>query len=148
MTQPPDASPDPRIGLAQYRTALAKFRAQLALDRTTLAWIRTALSMATFGFGVVGFFRAVRQATPGVEAIHLYQDAIHLGTALIVIGLVATLLAGVSHLASLRRLGRRGEAGTRPTFTGGRSDAQNDRFTLVHVFPVSIEPATVPRDLT
>jgi len=143
VTQPPDASPDPRIGLAQYRTALAKFRAQLALDRTTLAWIRTALSMATFGFGVVGFFRAVRQATPGVEAIHLYQDAIHLGTAL-----VATLLAGVSHLASLRRLGRRGEAGTRPTFTGGRSDAQNDRFTLVHVFPVSIEPATVPRDLT
>lgn len=45
------------------RTAMAKFRTQLALDRTTLAWIRTTLTMATFGFGTVGFFRTLREVT-------------------------------------------------------------------------------------
>jgi putative membrane protein len=49
-TSPPDAD------LARDRTVMAKFRTQLALDRTTLAWIRTTLTMATFGFGTVGFF--------------------------------------------------------------------------------------------
>ena len=47
---------DPRTGLAKDRTSFAKFRTQLSLERTTLAWIRTALTMATFGFGTVGFF--------------------------------------------------------------------------------------------
>jgi uncharacterized membrane protein YidH (DUF202 family) len=51
----------PNLDLAHDRTGLAKFRTQLALDRTTLAWIRTALTMATFGFGTVGFFRTLRE---------------------------------------------------------------------------------------
>src|SRR5512141_3185326 len=96
--------PDPRVGLATDRTSMARFRTSLALDRTTLAWIRTTLTMATFGFGTVGFFRALREKTPTPESIQMHQSAIRFGVALIVIGLAATILAGVSHLLTLRRL--------------------------------------------
>lgn len=99
---------DPRIALAGERTNFAKFRTSLALDRTTLAWIRTALTFATFGFGMVGFFRATVQATQTEQAVRLHQAAIHMGVALIVIGLVSTILAALSHWITLRRL-RRGE---------------------------------------
>jgi putative membrane protein len=88
---------------------LARYRTQLALDRTTLAWIRTTLTMATFGFGTVGFIRSLRASSPTPEAVHLHQSAIQFGTALIVLGLVATVAAGVSHGFVLRRL-RRNEA--------------------------------------
>ena len=99
---------DPRIALAGERTNFAKFRTSLALDRTTLAWIRTALTFATFGFGMVGFFRATVQATQTEQAVRLHQAAIHMGVALIVIGLVSTILAALFHWMTLRRL-RRGE---------------------------------------
>jgi putative membrane protein len=99
---------DPRTALAGERTNLAKFRVSLALDRTTLAWIRTALTFATFGFGMIGFFRAMRQATQSAEAMRLHQAAIHMGVALVVLGLVTTTLAALSHWMTLRRL-RRGE---------------------------------------
>ena len=99
---------DPRTALAGERTNLAKFRVSLALDRTTLAWIRTALTFATFGFGMIGFFRALRQALQSEESVRLHQAAIHMGVALVVLGLVATTLAALSHWMTLRRL-RRGE---------------------------------------
>jgi putative membrane protein len=99
---------DPAARLAADRTSMASFRTQLALDRTTLAWIRTALTMATFGFGMVAFFRTLRQEKPSEETIRLHHDAIDFGIALIVLGLVATVLAGLSHWFTLRRL-RRGE---------------------------------------
>jgi putative membrane protein len=99
---------DPRIALAGERTNFAKFRTSLALDRTTLAWIRTALTFATFGFGMVGFFRATVQATQTEQAVHLHQAAIRMGVALVLIGLVSTILAALSHWITLRRL-RRGE---------------------------------------
>jgi putative membrane protein len=97
---------DPRTGLAKERTSFAKFRTQLALDRTTLAWIRTALTMATFGFGPVGFFRSLREASPTPEAVQLHASAIRFGMALIVLGVAATLLAGITHWRALRRLRR------------------------------------------
>ncbi len=99
---------DARMNLARERTSLASFRTQLSLDRTTLAWIRTTLTMATFGFGLVGFFRSLRQNSPTPESIRLHEGAIRFGTALVVLGIVATVLAGVSHWQTLRRL-RRGE---------------------------------------
>lgn len=102
-------APDPGVGLAKNRTSFAMFRTQLALDRTTLAWIRTALTMGTFGFGTVGFFRTLRSDTPTPEAIRLHQSAIRFGVALVVLGIVATMLTAVSHWFALRRL-RRGEA--------------------------------------
>ena len=95
--------------LAQDRTGLAKFRTQLALDRTTLAWIRTTLTMGTFGLGTVGFFRNLREKAPTSAAIHMHENAIKFGVALIVLSIVATVLAAISHLFVLRRL-RRNEA--------------------------------------
>src|SRR5512135_2891344 len=102
-------APDPRDGLAKDRTSMARFRTSLALDRTTLAWVRTALAMATFGFGTVGFFRSLRQATQTPEAVALHTSAIRFGVALIVLGVAATVMSAVSHAVSLRRL-RRDEA--------------------------------------
>jgi len=100
------AADGPQGGLAKDRTSFAKFRTQLALDRTTLAWIRTALTMATFGFGTVGFFRSLRQASPTPEAVQLHASAIRFGVALIVLGIAATVLSGVAHWRALRRLSR------------------------------------------
>jgi uncharacterized membrane protein YidH (DUF202 family) len=91
---------------ARDRTVLANFRTQLALDRTTLAWIRTTLTMATFGFGTVGFFRALRERSPRREAIHLHEGAIRFGFALMFLGIAATMLAGISHWRTGRRLSR------------------------------------------
>lgn len=111
-TEPAATAPaptDPRTGLAKDRTNFAKFRTQLALDRTMLAWIRTALTMATFGFGMVGFFRSLRATAPTPETIRLHQDAIRFGEALVALGIVATVLAALSHWSALRRL-RRDEA--------------------------------------
>jgi putative membrane protein len=95
-------------GLAGDRTSLASYRTELALDRTTLAWIRTALTMASFGFGMVAFFRSLQEQTPGENTARLHQGAIRFGIALIVLGSVATVLAGLSHWFTLRRL-RRGD---------------------------------------
>jgi inner membrane protein YidH len=99
---------DPRASMAGTRTSLATFRTALALDRTTLAWVRTALTFATFGFGMIGFFRALEAATHSAEAARFHQAAVSMGEGLVVIGLVATLLAAGSHWMALRRL-RRGD---------------------------------------
>lgn len=99
---------DPRVSLAEHRTDIAKYRTQIALDRTTLAWIRTTVTMATFGFGTVGFFRAVEEKTATARSIQLHQAAIKFGLALIIIGILATVSSGVSHWFALRRL-RRGD---------------------------------------
>jgi putative membrane protein len=97
---------DPRVDLARERTSLASFRTQLALDRTTLAWVRTALTMATFGFGTVAFFRTLREQSPTARAIREHQGAIRFGTALVVLGIVATVFTSLSHWLTLRRLRR------------------------------------------
>jgi uncharacterized membrane protein YidH (DUF202 family) len=101
-----DQAEDPRVGLAQDRTGMAKFRTQLALDRTTLAWIRTALTMGTFGFGTVGFFRSMVEKSPTPGAAQMHQGAIRFGISLVVLGLVSTVAAGISHWLALRRLRR------------------------------------------
>jgi putative membrane protein len=95
---------DPRVELAKDRTSLAKLRTALALDRTMLAWIRTALTMATFGFGTVGFFRSLRAASPTPENIRLHQSAITFGVTLIVMGVSSIVLSGGAYWFALRRL--------------------------------------------
>jgi len=102
-------SVDPRVDLARNRTSMAGLRTQLALDRTTLAWIRITLTMASFGFGMVAFFRSIRQDSPSEETLRLHQGAIQFGASLIILGIVATVLAGLSHWFTLRRL-LRGES--------------------------------------
>lgn len=106
MAENPES--DPRTVLAGHRTSFATIRTSLALDRTTLAWIRTTLTFATFGFGMIGYFRALEQSTHSEQAMRLHQGAVHMGVGLVVIGLVATVLAASSHWVTLRRL-RRGE---------------------------------------
>jgi putative membrane protein len=100
---------DPRTTLAKNRTGLAAYRTGLAMDRTTLAWIRTTLGMASFGFGMVAFFRTLEEKSPSPETLRLHQGAIRMGTALILLGIGAMVLAGLSHWFALRRL-RRGES--------------------------------------
>lgn len=76
MAQDSQRTEDPRVNLARERTGMARFRTTLALDRTTLAWIRTTLTMATFGFGLVGFFRSLRASAPTTENIRMHEGAI------------------------------------------------------------------------
>jgi len=102
VAEKPDG--DPRTALAGERTSFAKYRTSLALDRTSLAWIRTTLTFATFGFGMIGYFRSLEQSTHTDQAAHMHQSAIRMGTALVVIGLVATILAALSHWMALRKL--------------------------------------------
>jgi len=109
MSQQTPNSVDPRVDLAQHRTSMAGYRTQLALDRTTLAWVRTTLTMASFGFGMVAFFRSLQEQSPSAESIRMHQGAIRMGTALVLLGIVGAVLAGLSHWFTLRRL-RRGES--------------------------------------
>ena len=104
MSDAPDS--DPRVDLARNRTSLAKFRTALALDRTTLAWIRTTLTMGTFGLGMIGFFRSLSERSQTPEAAQLHHAAIRFGELLVVMGIVATLLAGASHWNTVRRMER------------------------------------------
>jgi putative membrane protein len=108
MNEPTPDPLEPRAASARDRGHIARFQTQLALDRTTLAWIRTALTMASFGFGLVAFFRSVRQESPSAETVRLQHGAIHLGVALVALALLATVLSGLSHAFMVRRL-QRGE---------------------------------------
>ena len=108
MSETSPTPPETNTVLARDRTAMANFRTQLALDRTTLAWIRTALTMASFGFGMVAFFRSLQHESPSEETRHLHQGAVAIGASLIILGMLATVVAGLSHWMTLRRL-QRGE---------------------------------------
>ena len=108
MAQDSPNPTDPRVDMAHDRTEMASFRTQLALDRTTLAWVRTTLTMASFGFGMVAFFRSLQEKSSSEEAIRLHQGAVRMGVALILLGIVAMVFASLSHWSTLRRL-RRGE---------------------------------------
>jgi len=107
-----DETPTPaeqRDDPAREGTRLATLRTKLALDRTTLAWIRTALTMASFGFGMVAFFRSREIESPGVESAWLHHRAVFAGAALLVLGVVSLLVAAAYHSLALRKL-KRGEA--------------------------------------
>ena len=97
---------DPRTELASQRTSLATFRTTQALDRTTLAWVRTTLTMGSFGFGMIGFFRALQDRAQTPEAVRLHHAAVRLGELLVLMGIVATVLAGAAHWNTLRRMER------------------------------------------
>jgi putative membrane protein len=109
MSNPAPDAADPRVELARQRTSMASYRTQLALDRTTLAWVRTMLTMASFGFGMVAFFRSLHEQSPTPENTRLHRGAIRMGSALILLGILGSLLVAVSHWFALRRL-RRGES--------------------------------------
>ena len=109
MSEGPSKPDDPKESLARTRTGLAAYRTAMALERTTLAWIRTTLTMASFGFGMVAFFRTIQEKAPSAESLRLHQGAIRMGTALLLLGIGGAVLAGISHWSTLSRL-RRGES--------------------------------------
>ena len=65
--------------------------------------------MATFGFAIAAFFRTLMAQSPNPQTAHLHEGAIWFGLALVVLGILATVLAGISHSLAVRRL-RRNEA--------------------------------------
>jgi len=62
---------------------------------------------ADLGVGLVGFFHWLRQDSPTPEAVRLHENAIRFGTALVVLGTFATLLADLSHWRTLDRFRRK-----------------------------------------
>jgi putative membrane protein len=99
---------DRRANPSRDQPGMAEFNTKLALDRTMLAWVRTALTMASFGFGMVAFFRSRRVESPNAESRRLHEWAVLVGTSLLVLAILAMVLAGVFHWYALRKL-RRGE---------------------------------------
>jgi putative membrane protein len=95
---------DAKSVLVEERTEMATFRSGLAVERTTLAWIRTTLGMTSFGLGMIGFFRSLREHAETAENIRRHEAAIQFGVALVILGLVATVLVVFSHTSMLRKL--------------------------------------------
>jgi putative membrane protein len=89
-------------------TGQQQYQVKLALDRTMLAWIRTTLAMASFGFALVAFFRALRYLVKDPHAARLHVGAIRYGEALLVLGVTSMALAAASYIRGLRML-RRGD---------------------------------------
>ncbi len=84
-------------------TELALDRTRLAHERTLMAWIRTATSLITFGFTIYKFFQYMIEK--GQRAAH---DRLigprEFGMFMIGIGLLALLLATISHRRDMQAL--------------------------------------------
>jgi len=99
MTAPTSSPAGPRAPATQAQLALDRTR--FALERTTLSWVRTANSLIIFGFGVYKTFQLETfRAQRGDRLLGARGFAI----AMIVIGLIALLLAAVSHVRAMRAL--------------------------------------------
>ena len=81
---------------------------RLAAEQTLLAWIRTGLAMMGFGFVVARFGLFLRElaGAGGMAPIPHTGWPLGIGTALVLVGVAATLLAAVQHVRFLRRLSR------------------------------------------
>jgi putative membrane protein len=78
----------------------------LAEDRTFLAWIRTGIALMGFGFVVArfGLFLRELEATQSGSPAETTAFSVVLGTALIVCGVLVTILASFKYMRRLRDL--------------------------------------------
>jgi uncharacterized protein (DUF302 family)/uncharacterized membrane protein YidH (DUF202 family) len=90
----------------------------LAAERTFLAWIRTGLALMGFGFVVARFGLFLKSLQIGQPNPSLQPAGLSpwFGTALILLGVVVTVLCALSYLRLIRELNRGGLAFTRPSF--------------------------------
>jgi putative membrane protein len=79
-------------------TRLAVDRTRLAHERTMMAWIRTATSLISFGFAIYKFFHLDLRGPEGTLTARGFAIM------LISMGIVALVLAGLQHHASLRTM--------------------------------------------
>jgi inner membrane protein YidH len=90
---------EPSAVHADVSSKLALERTVLSHDRTMLSWVRTATSLITFGFSIQQFFRIARHGEiGGLVGPHTF------GTAMIVTGLLALLLATLDHRSAIQSL--------------------------------------------
>jgi putative membrane protein len=81
----------------------------LAAERTLFAWIRTALALMALGFVVDRFGLFVRQLVPGTSAqFHPESFSYWAGTALVILGVSMTVVAGVRYSSFALRYRREG----------------------------------------
>ena len=81
-------------------------RNRLAGERTLLAWIRTGLAMMGFGFVVARFGFFLREIAAAGNLPHPPHTGFSLwiGTGLVLVGTVVSLLAAWEHARFIRRL--------------------------------------------
>ena len=84
-------------------------RTRLAGERTLLAWVRTGLALMGFGFVVARFGFFLREIAAAGNLPHPPHTSFSLwiGTTLVLVGVVVSLLAAWEHWGFLRRLERR-----------------------------------------
>lgn len=92
--------------MPQNNNAPMDLREHLAAERTALAYVRTGLALMGFGFVVArfGFFLREIQAVHANTVVHSPGLSSWLGTALVLLGVLVSILAARQYAQQVHRL--------------------------------------------